>query len=515
MRLLGVDAMRELDRRAVERFGLPVRQLMEVAGVALARAALELRAGSGPVVVLCGGGHNGGDGLAAARHLALRGVPVEVCLWADRGRLAEAPAANLALAEAQGIPVTEAPAADALAGRLGRASLVVDCLLGTGFRGPLRAPLGDVVEAVNRADRPVLAADVPSGLGGDLGPAPEGPVVRATVTLCFGAVKAGVWVPPGRTWAGEVRWEPLGIPEPAWEGLDVLEGLTDDLVARALPVRRSDAHKGTYGTVAVLAGSVGFAGAAALAAEGAARAGAGLVRVLCPAPVQPVVAGHLREATVHPLPADAAGALAPEAVEAPVLREVLAAARVLVAGPGLGRAEGVGRVLRWALDAFSGPVVLDADALNVLDLATLRGTRGALVITPHPGEAARLAGASTREIQADRVGWARRLAREGRAVTALKGAGTVVADPSGRTALCPTGNDGLATGGTGDVLAGVVAGLLAQGAGPWEAAVAGVYLHGRAADLAARRLGRRALLAGDVARALGAAFRSVLGRSGA
>ncbi len=511
LRLLGVAAMRELDRRAVQELGLPVRALMEVAAAALARQALAMRSGSGPALFLCGGGHNGGDGLAGARHAAARGVQAEVLLWADPERLGEAPAANLALLRAAGVPVALEPGPADAARHLAGAGVVVDCLLGTGFHGAVRPPLPEVIAAVNACGRPVLSADVPSGLSGDLGRGPEGPCVRATATLCFGAVKAALAAPPGRPWAGEVLCEPLGIPEAAWRELDAVEGLEEVAVAALLPVRRGEGHKGTYGTVLAVVGAVGFAGAAAMCAEGALRAGCGLCQVLCPQPLQSVIAAKLTEATVRALPADAAGGLDAEACGAPALRAGLGAAEALAVGPGLGRGPGVAAVLRHILAAFAGSVVVDADGLNALDLPMIAGAQGRVVITPHPGEAAHLLGCAASDVQADRLGAVRRLAREGQCVAVLKGAGTLVAEPGGGTALCPAGNDGMATGGSGDVLTGVLAGLLAQGAAPWDAARAAVFVHGRAGDLAARRLGRRALLAGDLLRHLGLAFRSIAG----
>lgn len=514
MRLLGVAAVRELDRRAVRDYGIPVRVLMESAGAALAREAAARRSGDGPAVLVCGGGHNGGDGLAAARHLASAGVPALVLLWADPARLEEAPAANLALLPACGVTVLHRPAGEELRRVLAGASVVVDCLLGTGFRGPVRPPLPEVIEAVNAAGaagRPVLAADVPSGLSGEVGAAPDGPCVRAAATLCFGAVKPGLLVPPGREWAGQVGCAPLGFPEAAWAGLDWLEGLEDATVAALLPPRRDGAHKGTYGTVLVLAGAVGYAGAATLCAEAALRAGCGLVQVQCPAPLQPVLASKLTEATVRSLPADAEGGLAAAAAASEVLRQGLAAADAVAAGPGLGRGPGVRSVLEHVLTSFTGPVVVDADGLNALDLPALAAARASVVITPHPGEAARLLACTPAGVQADRLAAVRRLAAEGGCVAVLKGAGTLIATRDRPAALCPTGNDGMATGGSGDALTGVIAGLLAQGCTPFDAARAGAYVHGRAGDLAVAVTGRRAMLAGDLVRHLGAAFRSLAG----
>ena len=510
--LLSVAGMRELDRRAVEEHGLAVDILMEVAGSALAREALSLRRAAGrrgPVVFLCGGGHNGGDGMVAARHVSAAGVAARVLFWADRARLGPEPSAQLTLLPAAGVPLAESPSPTELALELGEAGVIVDCLLGTGFHGTVRPPLPDVMAQANVAAAPVLAADIPSGLSGDVGEGPQGPCIRARRTICFGAVKAGLFTEPGRGFAGTVVCEPLGIPTAAWSGLDVLRGCEAADAATLLPPRRPAGHKGTYGTVLAIVGATGLAGAAALCAEAALRSGAGLCQVACPAPVAATVGAHLAEATARPLPADPDGLLGAEAVER--LPSLLGAADAVAAGPGLGRGVGVRAVVRRLLEVYAGSLVLDADGLNAVELRDLRNASGRLVITPHPGEAGRLLGCSGADVQADRLAAVRRLAQEGRCVAVLKGAGTLVAAAEHPVWVNPTGNDGMATGGSGDVLAGLIAGLCAQGAEPHAAAVAGVYVHGLAGDRAAAALGRRAMLAGDLLNRLGDAFRVLVG----
>lgn len=512
MRLLGVEAMRELDRRATADLGLDTQLLMEVAGASLAHEARRLRAAAGRVgaaLCLIGGGNNGGDGLVAARHLLAAGIPVHALFWGDPDRFGPAARRNLEWADRAGIPVLPRPTLAEVARLAAEAGVVVDCLFGTGFHGVPRAPLPDVIAAVNAARAPILSADIPSGLSGDLGQGPEGACVRATRTLCLGAVKAGLFAPPGRTYAGEVRLEPLGIPEVAWQGLTVIRGLEAADVAALLPARRAAGHKGTYGTVLGVVGSVGMAGAAALCAGGALRAGCGLCQVACPDAIATAVAAQRGEATLRPAPTAPDGTLAETAIER--LPTWLAGVDVVVAGPGLGRSPGVRRVLLALLEMFTGAVVLDADALNALTLPEIRTAVGPVVITPHPGEAARLLGLDTREVQADRLAAVRKLAVEGACVAVLKGAGTLITTPEGPVSCNPTGNDGMATGGTGDVLAGIIAGLAAQGADPAVAATVGVYLHGLAGDLAAAAADPRSLLAGDILTHLGAAFRALSG----
>ncbi len=507
MRLVTVSTMRELDRRAITAYGMPERTLMELAGASLARAVLDRVPRPRSVLVLAGGGNNGGDGLACARHVATAGVSASVLLAAPRPRLGESAKANLELLTPAGVMVREAEGVlpSDLVVMVKAADVVVDGLLGTGFRGPLRPPLAALIEAINASGRPVVSADVPSGLSGDIEPI-AGPVVRAERTVCMGAMKAGLFAAPGRELAGEVWVERLGVPEAAWNGLDVILGLEADLVRDLIPPRRADGHKGTYGTVLCLAGSTGIVGAAALAAEAALRVGSGLCRLLCPEAVRPILASKLTEVTVAGLPSTVEGGLAPEAAQN--LLPLPSTVRSIVSGPGLGRGPGVRPVETALLGQSAVPMVIDADGLNALDLEAIGRASCLVVITPHPGEAARLLGVSSLEVQRDRLGSVRALATRGHCIAVLKGAGTLIADPEGAVALNPTGNDAMATGGTGDVLAGMVGGLLAQGASPWAAALSAVYLHGLAGDIAAADLGR-SMLAGDLSRTIGQAFRAL------
>jgi hydroxyethylthiazole kinase-like uncharacterized protein yjeF len=444
--------------------------LMEAAGHALAQAA-----GPGRVLVVCGGGNNGGDGFAAARHLRAAGREVTVATVADPGRLPAAAAAHLEALRRTGVaPVPFA------ADLPRRADLVIDALVGVGVHGALRHPLAAAVEAVNASGVPVLAADVPSGLGSG------GPCIRATRTLCLGGTKYDCVVNPDQ--AGEVICDPLGIPPAAWDGLAPELALLEAAdVARWLPARPRRGHKGTFGTVVVVAGSPEFAGAGLLAAHAALRSGAGLVFLATSAPG---LAGRIPEVIVRPYGPD-----------------LLQAADAVAIGPGLGRGEEARRAVADVLGAWRGPLVVDADALN---LSTLASLPAGAVITPHPGEAGRLLGCSAAEVERDRLAAARRLAGGG-CVAVLKGFRSLTAAGGGRVWVNPTGNDGMGTGGTGDVLTGLIGGLLAQGASPDRAAAAGAYLHGLAGDLAAARLGRRALRAGDLVDALPEAFRAVLG----
>jgi NAD(P)H-hydrate epimerase len=495
--LAGAEAMRALDRHTIEKLGVPGELLMESAGRAVAAAAEAERGPGARVHVVCGPGNNGGDGLVAARHLHLRGVPVSVVLAADRARLRGDAARNLERAERAGVPF-EGPRWRPEAG-----DVVVDALFGTGLA---RAPDGAAAAAVRRmlGARPaarVVAIDVPSGLDADTGQ-PLDPCVQADVTVTLALPKPGLALEPGRSLAGRIVVARIGVADEA-PGVSLRLGLLTRRGAGALlPARPAAGHKGSFGHVLVAAGSRGKTGAAALAAEGAARAGAGLVTIACAASSSPILQARLAEAMTAPLEETAEGELAPAAA-GPIL--ALARERsVLALGPGLGRGAAPRELVRRVVAGVAVPFVLDADGLVAFagEPEVLRDRASPAVLTPHPGEAALLVGAEPRELNRDRVAAALRLAERSGAVVVLKGASTVVADADGRVRINPTGGPILATGGTGDVLAGVIAGLLAQGLAPFDAASLGVYLHGAAGDRLAACTGAAGALAGDVARAL-------------
>ncbi|MDR7402305.1 MAG: NAD(P)H-hydrate dehydratase [Armatimonadota bacterium] len=498
----------ELDRRAAQQFGVTVSQLMDAAGRRVAQLVAEMlrQRGGRTVVVLAGRGHNGGDGLAAARHLRAAGADVAVVLAAPARDFQGEPARMLEAAVGAGVAVREATdvSVDAV---LASGDLVVDALTGTGFRGPARGVVASLIEAAGRCRAPVVAVDVPSGVDADTGRC-DGPCVRAAATVTMGWLKPGLLLYPGAEMAGDVYVADIGYPEPLHRDPGLRTHLVDSAMVRALlPPRRPDSHKGTYGRVLVVAGSVGFTGAAVLATRGALRAGAGLVTVAVPQSVYPIVASQVTEGMPTPL-ADEGGALGPACLVR--LEELADAADVVAVGPGLSRTAGVAAVVEFLLGC-GRPLVADADALNVLAgrAEALARARGPLVITPHPGELGRLVGRSAAEIQRDRLGSARSASERFRCVVVLKGARTVVAAPDGRAWIVPTGNPGMATGGMGDVLTGAVAALLGQGRDPAEAAYGAAYLHGLAADLLAAGRGQAGMLASEVADGLPAAIAAV------
>jgi NAD(P)H-hydrate epimerase len=487
--------MAAADRWAIEDQGVPSLELMEEAGHALARVTGEV-AGPGPVRVVCGKGNNGGDGLVAARHLVESGYEVEVVLLWPGDELSEDSQANLRLLE--GADVLEGSGA---LSRLEGSGAIIDAVLGTGFAGQPRSPVSDAINAINATSCPVVACDVPSGVDGSTGEA--GSAVRAERTVTFHGIKVGHLVSPGKHLCGAVEVAPIGIPFGAPEGRAA--GLINEKVLDLLPRRGAESNKFTSGRVSVVGGSKGLTGAVCLAAEAAIRAGAGYATAAVPSDLEPIFEAKLTETMTLGCGSDA-GRLGPSALEAAAAHCENAAAAVL--GSGLGRDPGAASFLRDLAASVVSPVVIDADGLGALggDLGLVAARRGPTVLTPHEGEMARLLGRDSADVAAHRLEAAVKLAREAGAVAVLKGDDTIVTD--GETvAINSLPAPGLATAGTGDVLAGVVGAFLARGLEPFEAACAAVHCHSRAGRLAAAHLGSPdGVIAGDVVGAIPAAM---------
>jgi hydroxyethylthiazole kinase-like uncharacterized protein yjeF len=482
MKLVTASEMRELDRRAIEEVGIPSLVLMENAGRStyqiLRREFPDL---AGEVGVLAGRGNNGGDGFVVARYLAADGFPVVVFLLGSRDQVSGDARVNLDILAPLGVEVvevlSEADLNPALH-RLARAELIIDALLGTGLDKPVRGLMATLIEKVNHLRAPVLAVDLPTGLSADTGEV-LGVAVAAQVTVTYGWPKIGQVVPPGRDYVGRL-WQvdisippelaeavPLSLPE-AWE------------MRQLLPGRPFGSHKGTYGHLLVLAGSEGKTGAATLTSEGGLRAGAGLVTLGVAAGLNDILEVKLTEAMTLPLPeARGARALGREARQP--IQDFLDEKTTLALGPGLGTHPETQELVRYLVHNLPQPMVVDADGVNgiALDPSCLPAP-GPRILTPHPGEMARLVGSSAREVQANRLQLAREAAARFQVILVLKGAQTLV------------------SGGTGDVLTGLIGGYLAQGLEPWDAARLGVYLHGLAADYFAGLHGPRSMIAGDL-----------------
>ena len=508
MRICGAAEMRAIDRAAVG-LGVPGAALMERAGTAVAHAARALVAPGARAVVVCGGGNNGGDGWVAARVLRDEGREARVVSLADPGGLQGDARGAYERARQAGVPFEVIGAAADLSPLSAVAGdVVVDAILGTGLSRPpegLAAAAIARIEALRAAGVKVLAVDVPSGVSADTGLAP-GVCVHADATVTFGFQKRGLVLFPGAAAAGEVAVADIGIPPEAAAQVPAACELLASREARALvPSRARDAHKGTAGRVLVIAGSIGKTGAAHLALAGALRGGAGLVTLAARPSVLPFALAGRPEAMSHALHGD--GPLA--AADRPALVDAAKDADAVVAGPGIPRGPGTARLLRDLLaHTPSRPAVLDADALNALaDEPSLLGNwPSPVVLTPHPGEMARLCSCTIAEVQANRIELARAKAEAWGCVVILKGARSVVAAPDRPASVIPTGNPGMATGGTGDVLAGLVGALLASGLDPFDAARAAAWVHGRAGDLGAETHGERGLLALVLAERIGAVW---------
>ena len=517
MRILSAEAMREVDRAAIEGLGIPSLVLMENAAIGVADSLGEELPEARSAAIFCGPGNNGGDGLAVARHLAVRGSEVWVFLVTGGRELSPDAAVQLGICRRQELPIREIDSEDDLDEALELArecDVVVDALFGTGLTRPLDGLFAQVVEALNDLPLPVVAVDLPSGLNGS-SPALLGPHVQADFTVTFAALKVAHVFPPASDAVGEMVVTDLGIPSRLVEEVEEEAGelhlLVDEEMAELLPEREAGTHKGDYGHVLIVAGSPGKAGAAILAARAAVRAGAGLVTVAVPEPILATVdLGSIESMTVA-LPAGASGQLAEAA--ASLVLDAAEGKTVLALGPGLGQEPATVAAIRRIVLECPLPLVLDADGVNAFagraaDLAR----RGAeTILTPHPAELGRLLGISTAQVVEDRVAAARGAAEETEAIVVLKGHQTLIAS-GGVVFVNPTGNPGMATGGTGDVLTGLIAGLLAQGLDPLDATLLAVYLHGLAGDLAATRMGEMALAAGDLVSVLPAAFARLAGK---
>jgi hydroxyethylthiazole kinase-like uncharacterized protein yjeF len=507
MKLVTAAQMREIDRQTIEDYGLPGIVLMENAGRAVVAAVERLlsEVGGGPVVVVAGRGNNGGDGFVVARWLHAAGRPVEVCLLAAADELSGDAAANCALAAGMGVTIHERVDPALLAHRLAQAALIVDAVLGTGISGEVTGSARAAVEAINAAPAPVVAVDIPSGVDADSG-AVLGDAVSARLTVTFGLAKVGLHLYPGRGRCGEIRVAPIGIPPALADAEHINTNLTTEADAAAmLPARAAAMHKGDAGRLLIVAGSVGMTGAAAMAGLGAMRAGAGLVYLAVPESLNDILEARCTEVLTLPMPETDARSLATGAAE-PLLEFAQGVDAVLM-GPGLSQHPETAELVRRLAAELHVPLALDADGLNAFAgrSGELAGRPAATVLTPHPGEMARLTGQSIAQIQADRPAAARSLAAELDLTVVLKGAATVTADPHGQAWINPTGSQALASGGTGDVLAGMVGAFLAGGAEPLAAGAAAAYYHGKAAD-AVMAASRRGLLASDLLAALPAVF---------
>ena len=514
--LATAEQMREFDRRAIDGLRIPGILLMENAGRGFVDA---LERETGPVrgkkiTVICGKGNNAGDGFVIARHCATRGAAVSVECVAPASSLSGDPAVQyLGLKRLAG--PAKPPAARITLSRFTGAGpapdIIVDALFGTGFVGNIRAPYDKAIGWINRQKAFVASVDIPSGVNGTTGAAAE-PAVRAGLTVTMGLVKTGHVAGAGRDLSGKVVVVDLGVPASIFSTppLPVMRVERGDAAAM-LPRRERTAHKYSVGKVFILGGSKAFTGAPALTALAALRSGCGAVILGIPASIQPILARKLTEVILLPLPETRAGTVGPDAFE--MIMEKFSWADAVAIGPGLGRDPETDALLLSLLQTERTPIVLDADGLTACagNVSVLKRRKGETVLTPHTGELSRLLGVSAESIEEDRITAARDAAKAFRSTLVLKGAPTITASAKGRCVVNSTGNPGMATIGSGDVLTGVIVSLLAQGASAEEAAWGGAFVHGAAGDAVAQQFGERSLLAGDLLDALPGVLRSLEG----
>jgi hydroxyethylthiazole kinase-like uncharacterized protein yjeF len=507
MKIVSAEEMRAIDRSTSERFGVPSLTLMKNAGAAVADYVLAHHAAAGRIVVFCGKGNNGGDGFVAARRLHERGNKVQVILLADSADLRGDAAVMFSKLLSPAITAHSSEELRSKQVRLSlEADLYIDAVLGTGFKPPVSGLYAEAIAIMNASQTPVIAVDIPSGADADAMGPQAGTIARADAVVTFTAPRPAHLF--SSLTAGPTVVAGIGSPEEAIVSALRLNVITARDVGGLIGPRPAESNKGNYGHVLVVGGSLGKAGAAAMAGMAVLRAGAGLSTVATAKSALGTVAGFHPELMTEPLLETDAGAISTKAQER--IEELAKGKTVLAIGPGISRDPQTAELVRSLVARLRLPAVLDADGLNAFEgrAGELKGAGRTLVITPHPGEMARLAGCTIADVQKDRVGMARKFAREHGLIVVLKGHRTLVVQPDGEAWVNTTGNPGMATGGTGDILTGMVAGMIAQhSASAFLAVLAAVHLHGLAGDVMREKVGEHSLVATDLLLGLPEAFR--------
>lgn len=501
MKLVNGEQMRAVDREAIDGMGIPSLELMENAGEGIAASILSdivIDQESARFSIFCGKGNNGGDGFVIARHLYFAGMEVEVFYLGPSNKLSVDAKANFDQLSETEIDLYEISSIDDLPDIL-ESDFIIDAIFGTGFESAPRGITAELIDYINDQYQPVIAVDMPSGLNASNGTF-EGAVIEADYTYTLGLPKYGLYCSPGREAAGLTQVVPIGIPDEVVEKFKLYDNLIDDeLVGYLLPERDPEGHKGDFGKVLLLAGSTGMTGAAALAAKAALRSGCGLAKIAAPKTVLPIIATLIPEATGLAMPDVAKkGALALRGLGG--IKEAMKEHDALIIGPGIGTNHETKELIIRMILSLEKPAIVDADGLNALvgELSVIEDCPSELILTPHPGEFQRLSGNPIETNLFKRIEQARKFAIEHQTILVLKGSPTIVAHYDGQIWVNSSGNNGMATGGSGDVLSGIIGSLLAQGMEPIEAAICGVYLHGLAGDIAVIELGERSLIASDL-----------------
>ncbi len=503
MKLLSAEQMRDVDRRATEEYLIPSLILMENAGLRVLERIKSVigELNNARIIILAGKGNNGGDGLVLGRHLINAGARVDTFVLGEPQNLSTDAYINysiLARMTDSLFPLRVDEDLERLRTILWSADLIVDAIYGIGFRGSLNDFETGIAAMVNGSRALVLSVDIPSGVEADTGKV-QGVAIKADYTVTLALPKLGLMVEPGSEYRGELTVADISIPKRLLEDDKFkLNLISEAMVQRLIKPRSPESHKGTYGHALVIGGSTGMTGAVIMTSYAALRTGAGLVTAAIPESLLPILQAAIMEVMGRPLPQTSIGTISLEAL--PIMEELLGTVSVCAIGPGMSRYQDANSIIRSLIEKSEVPILIDADGLNALegDTAILKDRPIPIVITPHPGEMSRLTGLAMADIQQNRLDIARHYAAEWGITVVLKGNKTVVASPSGEAFINTSGNPGMATAGSGDVLSGIILGLMAQGMEAPSAAWAGVYIHGRAGDQAKAINGQRGLIAGDL-----------------
>lgn len=508
MKIAYAYQMQAIDRSAMQDYKIPGIVLMENAGIKTVEAIKKILSGklNRKITILAGKGNNGGDGMVIARHLINLGAEVNICLLADKTDISGDAAVNLHILENMQVDIKVFSGHfDNFAEELKGSDLIVDAIYGTGFRGVIKEPIGVIVNYINESRIPVISVDIPSGVEADSGIV-NGPAIKADYTVTFALPKMGLLLEPGREYVGKLIVADISIPSALLNTKDIKNNLiTPEIINRLLLPRQAESHKGDYGHALFIGGSVGMMGAIAMSAAAALRSGAGLVTAALPKSLVYAFQSAQMEIMVKALEENE-GRISSNSL--PMIAEMLNKSSACGIGPGMSVYPESFEIVEFVLQNAKQPVLIDADGINAVanDKNLFKKYNTPIVITPHPGEISRLTGKSIAEIQSRRVDIARNYAEEWGITIVLKGNRTVVATPEGEVYLNVNGNPGMATAGSGDVLSGIITAFLAQGLKTTDAAIAGVYIHGRSGDIMARQKGQRSLVAGDLIKGLPLAF---------
>jgi ADP-dependent NAD(P)H-hydrate dehydratase / NAD(P)H-hydrate epimerase len=515
MKLATPAQMKQIDALAINKIGIPGIVLMENAALKVVEEVIGIFGdiSSKTIAVFAGKGNNGGDAFAVARHLFNKGANVKVYIMSQQSDIKGDAKINLDILAKIGVQTSlliDNWTINEVGGFLLSSDIIIDGIFGTGLKGKIQSRVKEVIDLINSLKKYTISIDIPSGLDGETGEI-LGSCIKADKTVTFVLPKKGLTIYPGCDYTGELVIADIGIPQVITNSVDIKLNLIDNnLIKDFIPKRYSISNKGDYGKVFILSGSPGMTGAGCLTARAALRTGAGLIYIGVPAILSSVYDASLTEAVTIPLPDGGSGYLVPGSLGQ--IMERVNRSTVAAIGPGLSVNENIVQIVHDIIENSNIPLVIDADALNAVskDISVLARSKAEIILTPHPGEMSRLTGISIEEIQKRRLQIAHDFAAEWKVIVVLKGSRTVIADPLGNVFINPTGNSGMATGGTGDVLTGIIAGLTGQGAKAIQAAVAGVYLHGLAGDAAAKIKGEYGMIASDLVEEIPFSIKNVI-----